>query len=135
MKVYYIQDKDFINTELFKSYMRENPAKGNLKVRAYAASLAIPIEGVRLIVSSVYNDNKIIFYEGKTNESGLSEKISLPAPRLSSDNLEVPEKREYEIEAIYDKDGIKALYKVNIYEDVCVMQDINIVPEIKVGGF
>ena len=54
---------------------------------------------------------------------------------FKNDNLVVPEKTEYEIEVLYKPDGIKSLYKVNLYEDVCVMQDINIVPEIKVGGF
>ena len=136
MKVYYITDKDFINSEIFSEYMKNNPEKGNLKVRAYSASLAVPVKGVKVIVSSYFDENnKIIFYEGETDESGLTPKISLPAPRLSNDNMIVPLKKEYEIEAIYPKDNIKLLYKVDIYEDVCVMQDINIVPELKVGGF
>ncbi len=135
MNVYYANDNDFINTDIYRRFIDNNPAKGNLRIRAYAASEAVPIEDVNVIVSTLFENAKIIFYEGKTNKSGIIERISLPAPRLKNDNLVVPEKTEYEIEVLYKPDGIKSLYKVNLYEDVCVMQDINIVPEIKVGGF
>lgn len=136
MNTYYAIDKDFMNSDIFRDFIRNNPAKGNLRIRAYAANQAVPISGVNIVISTFANDNtRIIFFEGTTNESGVIEKISLPAPRLSSDNLVAPEKTEYEIEATYDPDNIKAIYKVNIYEDVCVVQNINIVPELKVGGF
>ena len=136
MNTYYAIDDDFINTEIYQDFIRKNPAKGNLRIRAYAANQAIPISGVNIVISTLVNDNtRIIFFEGATNESGVIEKISLPAPRLNGDNLIAPEKTEYEIEATYNPDNVKAIYKVNIYEDVCVQQNINIVPELKVGGF
>lgn len=136
MNTYYAIDDDFINTEIYQDFIRKNPAKGNLRIRAYAANQAIPISGVNIVISTMANDNtRIIFFEGATNESGVIEKISLPAPRLNGDNLVAPEKTEYEIEATYNPDNVKAIYKVNIYEDVCVQQNINIVPELKVGGF
>ena len=136
MNTYYAIDKDFMETDTFREFIKNNPAKGNLRIRAYAANQAIPISGVNIVVSTMANDNtRIIFFEGATNESGVIEKISLPAPRLNGDNLIAPEKIEYEIEATYNPDNVKAIYKVNIYEDVCVQQNINIVPELKVGGF
>ena len=136
MNTYYISDESFINSNIFQDFIRKNPAKGNLRIRAYAASGAIPVAGVNIIISTMADENtKIIFFEGVTNESGVIEKISLPAPRLSSDNLIAPDKTEYEIDAIYNPDNISAIYKVNIYEDVCVQPNINIVPELKVGGF
>ncbi len=136
MKTYYVTDEDFINSDVYQDFIRNNPAKGNLKIRAYAANQAVPIKGVKIIISTMANDNtKIIFYEGETNDSGVIEKISLPAPRLSSDNMLVPDKIEYEIDAIYTPDNISAIYKINMYEDVCVQQNINIVPELKVGAF
>ena len=136
MNTYYATDEDFINSNTYQEFIKKNPAKGNLRIRAYAASGAVPIKGVNITISTMANDNtKIIFFEGITNESGLIEKISLPAPRLNSDNLIAPDKTEYEIDAVYAPDNISAIYKVNIYEDVCVQQNINIVPELKVGGF
>ena len=136
MNTYYAIDKDFMETDTFREFIKNNPAKGNLRIRAYAANQAIPISGVNIVISTMANDNtRIIFFEGATNESGVIEKISLPAPRLNGDNLIAPEKTEYEIEATYNPDNVKAIYKVNIYEDVCVQQNINIVPELKVGGF
>ena len=136
MKTYYITDEDFLNTQEFKDFITSNPARGNLRIRAYAANEAIPIKGVKIIVSTMINPNtKVIFYEGETNDSGVIEKLSLPAPELSTDNLLVPNKTEYEIDAFYVPDNLTTIYKVNIYEDVCVEQKINIVPELKVGGF
>lgn len=136
MNTYYATDEDFINSDTFQEFIRNNPAKGNLRIRAYAANGAVPIKGVNITISTMANDNtRIIFFEGSTNESGVIEKISLPAPRLNSDNLIAPEKIEYEINAVYTPDNVSAIYKVNMYEDICVQQNINIVPELKVGGF
>ena len=136
MYTYYVNDEEFVNSSIFQEFIRENPSKGNLRIRAYAASGAVPIEGLKVTISTNIDDNsKIIFFEGTTNESGLIEKISLPAPRLSIDNMEAPNKREYDISAYYEPNDTTSLYKVNIYEDVCVLQNINVVPELKVGGF
>ena len=80
MKTYYITDEDFLNTQEFKDFITSNPARGNLRIRAYAANEAIPIKGVKIIVSTMINPNtKVIFYEGETNDSGVIEKLSLPA--------------------------------------------------------
>ena len=136
MKVYYLNDEDLIASALFQKFLTDNPASGMLKIRSFAASMAVPIKGLRVIVSSMLDDNtKVIFFEGVTDESGMIENIKLPAPKLSNDNLVAPVKTEYEIEANYDPDNIKLIYKINMYEDVCVMQNINITPTLKVGGF
>ncbi len=135
MKTFYISDDSFINTSAYEEFMRSNPVKGRLRIRAYAASGALPVKGVKVIISTYVDDYKIIFFEGLTDESGVIPKIELPAPRLNSDNMLVPDKREYEVEALYSPDNIKSIYKINIYEDICVEQIINIVPELKVGGF
>ena len=136
MNTYYITDEDFLNTDEFKEFMISNPERGNLRIRAYAANEAIPIKGVKVVVFTMINPStRVIFFEGETDESGVIEKLSLPAPKLDDDNMLVPNKTEYEIDANYVPDNISTIYKVDIYEDVCVEQKINIVPELKVGGF
>ena len=122
---YNIDDKDFVNSELYKNFINENPSIGFLKIRAFAASQAVPISGMNVQVSKDIDGNKVIFFSGVTNESGVIERISLPVPR-SSDNLMMPVLTTYDINTEYG--GIDRLYKVNVYDDIYVVQNINVTP-------
>ncbi|MBE6161635.1 MAG: hypothetical protein E7158_05420 [Firmicutes bacterium] len=136
MNTYNINDDNFINSDLYKDFIKENPSRGNLRIRAYTASGAIPIKDLKVTISTQYKSANIIFYEGETNESGVIEKISLPAPKLINDNLDVPKKTTYEILAVYEPEKLNNVYKVNMYEDVCVVQNINVAPKtLDVGEF
>ena len=134
MNTYNINDENFINSDIYKSFIKENPVNGYLKIRAYSASGAIPVRGLRIVVSTEYEGSTIIFYDGFTDTSGVIEKIVLSAPRLTSDNLDVPSKIVYDIKATYPNNLVDLKYQVNIYEDVFVIQNINIVPEASSGG-
>lgn len=134
MNTYNIKDNEFINSNIYKNYIKENPTEGYLKIRAFAASQAIPIKGLNIIISKTIDNNKIIFFEGITNESGIIERIILPAPRLLESNLDTPNSSEYEITAIYNPNNIETKYKVKIYENVYVIQNISIVPKMNQGG-
>ena len=123
----YIEDID--NTELYKKFMLLNPAKGNLKVRCYSASEAIPISGVKVVVSKEIDGMQIIFYEGYTDMSGVIGKISLPVPKLNTDNMEIPAKGVYNLEVSYQDTDLKK-YIINVYEGICVLQNILITPDV-----
>ena len=129
MNTYNIDDENFINSSIYQNFIKENPSRGNLRIRAFAASQAIPISGLNIVVSKVIDNNNVVFFEGKTDESGLIEKISLPAPKIVTDNLDVPDKTTYEIQATYVPDNVVSIFKVNMYENICVVQNINIVPD------
>ena len=136
MNTYNINDDNFINSDIYKEFIKQNPSRGSLRIRAYAASEAIPIKGLKVTISTEFDNSNIIFFEGVTNESGVIEKISLPAPKLVTDNLDVPNKTSYEILATYEKEKLNKVYKVNMYEDVCVVQNINVAPStLEVGDF
>ena len=77
--------------------------------------------------------NNIIFFEGYTNESGLIDRITLPAPRIDPNNLDVPNRIMYDVRATYPQDNINNLYLVSIYDNVYVVQNISIVPEMNYG--
>ena len=126
MNNYNINDNDFKNSEIYLNYLKDNPSTGFLRIRAYTANEAMPIKNLKVIVSKEIDNYKIIFFEGDTDESGLIENISLPAPKLISNNLEAPPKATYDIEAIYN--NLSKIYKANIYENIHVVQNINIVP-------
>lgn len=129
MNTYNVNDQSFINSEIYQKFLSENSSRGYLNIRAYAASQAIPISGLRIVVSTTIDNNKVIFFEGSTNSSGIIGGISLPAPKLDPNNLDAPNKTTYEIQATYTPDNITQIYKVNMYENVSVIQNINIVPE------
>ena len=128
---YNIENKQFLNSELYKSFINANPGLGFLKIRAYAASQAVPISGLNVQVSKDIGGNKVIFFEGVTNESGVIERISLPVPRMNTDNMMAPNISTYDINTIYE--GEKRLYKVNVYDDIYVIQNINVTPNISYG--
>ena len=134
MNTHNINDASFINTDAYKTFMNNNPSRGNLRIRAYAASGAIPISNLKITVRTKINNDNVIFFEGTTNESGVIDKISLPAPKLNPDNLDKPATTTYEVVATYTPNDSTGVYRVNIYENVYVIQTISIVPEMRIVG-
>ena len=135
MNDYNINDENFINSQIYKDFIKKNPVYGYLTIRAYAANQAVPISNLKIIISTNIDNNNVIFYEGYTNMSGLIERISLPAPKLDINNLNAPNKTTYTITANYEPSNMKNIYKVNMYENVSSIQNINVVPNINMGGF
>ena len=87
MNTYNFNDASFKNTSSYQNFISANPSEGYLKVRASAASQALPISGLKIVVSKIIDGNKVIFFEGTTDSSGVIEKITLPAPKLNTDNF------------------------------------------------
>lgn len=118
--------------EMFKDFLKDNPGYGYLKVRASMASEAVPVSDVNVVISLNYKDENIIFFEGKTNESGVIEKIKLPTPFLDDNNLIRPNKIVYTLDVRYN--DFRNTYSVAMYEGVCVVQNINI-PVEDINGY
>ena len=129
VNTYYFNDDSFKKTDIYKDFISEYPASGNLRIRAYAASGAVPLSDIDVTIYKEYNNVKIIFYEGKTDESGLIENIILPAPELSSNMMDIPSSITYEISVISKKDDISKVYQTSIYENIYVVQNINVIPK------
>ena len=124
---------EFKDTLEYQDFIKENSGIGYLRIRAYGASEAIPIEGMNIVVSTIYNDKNIIFFEGVTDESGMIKRLELPAPSREKDDLVIPKWKVYNIEATYD--GKVENFKVNIYDDICVQQVINTTYDNLVRGY
>lgn len=124
---------NFIGTESYKRFITLNPGEGYLRIRAYAASGAIPIKGLKIVVSKIIDDNNIIFFEGETDESGMIEKIALPAPLTDKNNLIIPEAATYDISSTYPPNNSTERFNVSMYDGICVMQNISIVPSVGMG--
>lgn len=129
---YYIDDKDFVESKIYENFMKENEGLGSLEIRASSVDEALPIKDLNVEVSTDYLNNKIIFFKGVTDSSGMIKKLDLPTPKITTTNEETPNKRVYKIEVNYPKNNFKNTYLVNIYEGVCVLQNINIVPSFNI---
>lgn len=116
---------EFMKTNDYTDFIKENPGIGRLKIRAYAASEALPVSNLKIVVSSIISSTKVIFYEGFTDTSGMIPNISLPAPSLI-DNLVVPKTIKYDIEASMNNNTSN--FSINMYDGICVVQNINFVP-------
>lgn len=132
MNTFNIYDQNFVNSEVYQNFLKDNPSNGYLRIRAFAANQAIPISGMNITISKIIDNNNVIFFEGATNTSGLIERITLPTPKLDPNNLDAPNSTDYTITARYNNDN--KIYKVNMYENVYVVQDINIVPNFNMMG-
>ena len=126
-----VNDENFKNSATYKKFINEHPALGSLRIKASAASGAVPISGVKIVVTTMIENVNVVFFEGETDNSGLIEKINLPAYKLDTNNLEVPNKTVYSVKATYVPDNLSMTFNVNIYENINVVQNINIVPELR----
>ena len=124
MNEYNINDSEFLKSDIYKDFIKKNAGLGRLLVRAYAASEALPIKGLKLKVSTIFNDNKIVVYEGYTDESGVIENILLPAPIYDENNLVSPIKIVYSLDASYEPSKFYKEYFINVFDGISVMQNI-----------
>ena len=128
MNTYYFNDSNFKELDIYKNFIKENSGNAYLDIRTSAASEAIPVSGVKIIISKIIDNNKIIFYEGLTDNSGMINNINLPTPIINTNDLVVPIGTIYNIEAIYN--DINKNYSILMYNGITFLQNINIVPTI-----
>ena len=126
-----INDQEFINSNAYREFMNNNKGMGYLKVRAYAANQAVPITGLKILVNKKINGYNVNFFEGYTNDSGVIENISLPAPINDSNDLVIPKSNQYEI--IATNNNTNLTFVVNVYDKLYVIQNIGIVPKMNLG--
>ena len=122
-------DELFKQTNTYKEFINNNPSIGYLNIKAYAANFALPINNMEVEVSKVIDNYKVIFFEGLTNSSGTITKIELPTPPVSNNDLDIPQFITYDIIAKYN--GEELIFKVDIFSNIVVVQNINVVPNLR----
>lgn len=126
-----INDEEFINSISYREFMNNNKGTGYLKIRAYAANQAVPIIGLKILVNKKIDGYNVNFFEGYTNESGVIENISLPAPKNNNDDFVIPKSTSYQIIASNNMDNTSLTFIVNVYDNLYVIQNISIVPKMQ----
>ena len=123
---YYFDSEEFKDSSAYKNFININNGNGILKVEASTASGAFPLEGVEVIVSKKFGEDKVIFFEGVTNESGIIESIILPTRRIEKEIEDVSDIvfTTYDMEAKYNRFNIEKMYDVSIFDNVKVIQPV-----------
>lgn len=133
---YYYDSEEFKDSSTYKNFININDSYGILKIEAFTANGAYPLAGVDIIVSKVLDGNKIIFYEGKTNDSGIIESIVLPTRSIKEEinNASDILFTTYDLEANYKKYDVSKNYDVSIFDEVKVIQPVTFAIDELVEG-
>lgn len=128
MQEFFYNDENLSTDAYFQEFLRDNPGKGYLKIRASAANEAIPITGIKIKVSKIIGDKIIVFYEGVTDSSGMINDIVLPAPAANLDDEVEPRFTDYNLDATGSTQNINLKYSISVCCGITVIQYINITP-------
>lgn len=112
--------------EKYQSFIDENNGTGTLKVQAFVANQAFPLQGIDVKVFKNIGDDKVVFFEGETDSSGIIDDISLPAV-VSKENVEQASDiiyTTYNIEAINPETKEKKEYEIAVFSDLKIIQSI-----------
>ena len=127
-----INYEDFKNTDLYESFISENPDTGFLKVQVFTAYGAVPISDTSIIISKDIEDYRVIFYQGVTDDSGIIENISLPAPltvKVANPDI-IPGYTIYDMTAIHEGFETIKKFSIGMFGDVKVIQYVKMTPTI-----
>lgn len=116
--------------ETYQEFLDQNKEYGLLKVQAFAARQAIPISGVQVIVSKRFSDMDKIFFEGRTDESGIIDNIKLPTTSklLSERPQDVLPYAEYDFSAFHEIFNTESANNIQIFQDIKSIQPVRVVP-------
>ena len=130
----YISFEEFKRLNEYQQFILDNPDVGYLKVQAFTAYGAIPIENVKVIVSKDIGNYRVIFFEGNTDSSGIISDIMLPAPETITDPNATPAYTIYNMTAIHSEYEAIKNYSIGMFGDVRVLQYVKMMPQISLEG-
>ena len=125
----YFNDESLKNYSKYIEFINNNPGKGYLKVRASAANEAIPISNINIKITKNIGNYRVIFYEGKTDYSGMINDIVLPSPRKIINDEVAPNFTDYNLHATGSSQNIDLNYTISICCGITVIQYINVTPK------
>lgn len=114
------------DAQKYPDFVKENTGVGLLKIQVFTANQAFPLEGVNIVISRVIDGDKVIFFTGTTDSSGIIDNINLPTKASKADVLS-PEDiiyTNYDVLAEYSKNNAVQDYTVTVFDDIKVIQPI-----------
>jgi hypothetical protein len=127
----YLSFDSFKKLDIYNDFISKNPALGHLKIQAFTAYGAIPVEGVEILIYKDIGEYNVIFYSGKTDKNGMIDDIVLPAPiAVKANSLDTPEYTIYEMNAIHEGYETIKKYTIGMFGDINVIQYVKMTPEV-----
>ena len=106
-------------------------SSGRLRIRAYTAGGALPVEGARVEIRGASEGNSDVVFTSYTDLDGLSEEFTLPAPKieysLSPGSSELP----YSVyNLVISKNGYftKRITGISVFSGVNSIQVVGMIP-------
>lgn len=105
---------------------------GSLRIRAYAAESALPVEGVIIKIYGTDDYNKDAIHSVITDNDGLTDEIILPAPDSKYSGAPSPSESPY---AVYNIELAKDGFYPKIIENIPIFAGIKAVVPIEMIPF
>lgn len=106
-------------------------SEGKLRIRAYTAGGALPVENALVKIRGAEEDNRLVAYTLVTDFDGLTPEVRLPAPSLeyslSPDPLEAPYS-VYDVEISAPGYYTKRISGLTVFPGVSSIQLVNMIP-------
>ena len=132
----FISFEEFKNMPEYNQFISQNPDVGYVKVQVFTAYEAIPITDTQILITKKLGDKRVIFFEGKTDSSGIISDIALPAPvtvPVGTPDV-VPEYETYDLTAVHAGYETIKQFVIGVFGDVKIIQYVKMAPEIKING-
>lgn len=129
-----ISFEDFKKMPEYQKFINENTDTGGLKIQAFTAYNAIPIPDTEIMISKDIGNNRVVFFRGFTDSSGIIDNILLPAPKSVVGSIEAPLYTTYNLTAIHvGYESIKQ-YSIGMFGGIKVIQYVKMTPEVILEG-
>ena len=106
-------------------------SEGKLRIRAYTAGGALPVENALVKIKGAEEDNRLVAYTLVTDFDGLTPEVTLPAPSLeyslSPDPSEAPFS-VYDVEISAPGYYTKRISGLTVFPGVNSIQLVNMIP-------
>ncbi len=112
--------------KIYQEFLKENPENGILKVQVFMANQAIPIANVNILIEKEISNETLYFFNGMTNESGIIEAISLPAPKIEDNDI--PKYVSYQLIVKHPNYQGPTTYTIPIYSGQKMLQYVVLKP-------
>ncbi len=131
----FISYEDFKKLDEYQQFISENPDIGILRVQVFTAYGAIPVSDADILISKDIGSYRVVFFQGKTDSSGIISDIELPAPLTDTvPNPDVPPKYTiYNLSAIHTGYESIKQYSIGMFGGVRIIQYVKMNPEINLG--
>lgn len=122
--------EEFKNNDIYADFMNSNPELGYLKIQIMGASGAVPISDALIMIYKDIGEENIVFFEGRTDSSGVIENIVLPAPK--SNNMDMPSISNYYLNVRHPNYLPINKYSFDIISNIKDIEYIEMIPVVDI---